>query len=205
MRIAALIAILFAGTVLAHEPPPPLKNTPSSTSQAHADSSARSHSSSHSASSAHQEQTQSQTQSSTQTTNAAGGEGGSVTQNYATNTPDVLPPSNYPTVPCFRPASGGLSVKGFGIGGGAGALDEACLKREADRSKRETAQMFAALGDRVAAHAVLCATNDAREVFGDKCPAAVDPPAPTCTPSDAATKQDVNEAVDKAFKACIQK
>ena len=46
------------------------------------------------------------------------------------NTPSMVAPDIYPTVSCFKGASGSASVPGIGLSLGAGKIDKDCVKRE---------------------------------------------------------------------------
>lgn len=124
--------------------------------------------------------------------------------------PAIVAPSIYPSAVCYSGKSLGASVGNSGYGAGITAgktvLDKDC-------SKRETARSFAAVGNLAAANALLCATEDAKEVFGpDGCPAVGgvrtlrwDEDVSSAVPSDFVTRTELVAREKKLLEAATSK
>ena len=108
----------------------------------------------------HQRQAQSQ-QSIASSTSEASNAGNNQNVNFSSpdditvrNTASGNAPSVYPSGNCYGGWSAGLGLPGFNVSGGKAQLDHQC-------DMRETARMFAAVGERELAVMLLCQTEAA--------------------------------------------
>jgi hypothetical protein len=81
------------------------------------------------------------------------------TKSKIENTPDVLPPPVYPTVPCFKGGSFGGSIPGVGLSIGGGKIDPGCERREMIR-------LASQMGSDGRALFLWCSDEKIVEVFG---------------------------------------
>lgn len=120
------------------------------------------------------------------------------------NTPEVIPPSVVGGNTCAIGVSGGLSLPGFGIAGGATWADRAC-------ERRQEAALLYNMGEHKVAYTLMCQDDNVRKAMreagkpclqdqhvADAAPVAA-PPAPAvaaapATPPAAATKVSAVEA-----------
>jgi hypothetical protein len=105
------------------------------------------------------------------------------------NTPEVVPPNVVGGNACAVGASGGLSLAGFGIAGGATWADRAC-------ERRQQAALLFNIGEQKVALELMCqdgSVRSAMKVAGKPC--AVDVPVAQAAPTPAAVQVAAAPAV----------
>jgi hypothetical protein len=118
--------------------------------------------------------------------------------------PTAIAPNIYPTASCAMSASAGASTLGTGVSFGGTKVNHECVMLE-------TARVFSQLGYPSQGLDVLCSTPTSLEVFGDKaaCMAGArvnEPAAPAVVVvPNGVTHEQVNETVERAFKATVSK